>query len=81
MTGCIEAPMGRPHRNKEDTMTTPTHSCFTVRTRGDNKKAFWARIGSAWTNRDGSFTLRLDALPMNGEIVVRPRKAGEPEAE
>ena len=62
-------------------MTTPTHSCFTVRSRGDNKKAFWARIGSAWTNRDGSLTLRLDALPISGEIVIRPRKADEPDAD
>ena len=58
----------------ETNMTTPTHTCFTVRNRGEDKKAFWARIGSAWTNRDGSFTIRLDALPLDGEIVVRPRK-------
>jgi len=58
-------------------MTTPTHTCFTVRDRGEGKKAFWARIGSAWTNRDGSFTIRLDALPIDGEIVVRTRKQDE----
>lgn len=58
-------------------MTTPTHSCYTVRNRGEDKKPFWVRIGSAWTNRDGSFTLKLDALPMDGEVVVRPRKDDE----
>jgi hypothetical protein len=62
-------------------MTTPTHTCFTVRNRGENKKAFWISIGSAWTNRDGSFTLRLDALPIDGEIVVRPRKVGDAPSE
>jgi hypothetical protein len=66
---------------KEDIMNTPTHSCFTVRSRGEGKKAYWARIGSAWTNRDGSFTVRLDALPLNGELVIRARKEGEQDAE
>jgi len=58
-------------------MTTPTHSAFTVRDRGEGRKAFWARIGSAWVNRDGSFNLQLDALPIDGKIVLRPRKANE----
>ena len=61
-------------------MTTPTHTCFTVRDRGENRKAFWVAIGSAWTNKDGSFTLRLDALPLDGQIVVRPRKPGDDSA-
>jgi len=62
-------------------MTTPTHTCFTVRSRGEDKKPFWAPIGSAWTNRDGSFTIRLDSLPIDGEIVVRLRKERDSEAE
>lgn len=55
-------------------MTMPTHTCYTVRNRGQDKKAFWLSIGSAWTNKDGSLSLRLDALPINGEIVLRTRK-------
>jgi hypothetical protein len=62
-------------------MTTPTHTCFTVRSRGEDRKPFWVAIGSAWTNRDGSFTIRLDANPLDGEIVVRPRKQGDAETE
>jgi len=54
-------------------MTTPTHTCFTVRDRGDNRKPFWMAIGSAWTNQDGSFSIRLDANPLDGEIVMRIR--------
>ena len=57
--------------------TTPTHTCFTVRERGQDRKAFWARIGSAWVNKDGSFNLQLDALPIDGKIVLRLRKANE----
>jgi hypothetical protein len=59
-------------------MTMPTHTCFTVRDRGEGKKAFWIAIGSAWTNRDGSFNLLLNAFPTDGKIVVRPRKDDEP---
>jgi len=62
-------------------MTTPSHTCFTVRSRGEGNKPFWAPIGSAWTNRDGSFTIRLDALPIDGEIVVHLRKERDSEAE
>jgi hypothetical protein len=58
-------------------MTTPTHTCYAVRDRGEGRKPFWAEIGAAWTNRDGSFTIRLDSLPLDGEIVVRLRKPGE----
>jgi hypothetical protein len=62
-------------------MTTPTHTCYSVRDRGADRKPFWARIGSAWTNKDGSFTLKLDALPIDGQIVMRTRKADEAETE
>jgi len=55
-------------------MTTPTHTCFTVRDRGEDRKPYWVAIGSAWTNKDGSFNLRLDALPVDGKITVRLRK-------
>ncbi len=34
-------------------------------------KAFWVKIGAAFTNRDGSLTVRLDALPLNGTMQVR----------
>ena len=40
-------------------------------TERDNAKSIWTRIGSAFTNRDGSLTVRLDALPVNGVLQVR----------
>ncbi len=58
-------------------MTKPTHTCFSVRDRGETKKPFWQPIGSCWTNRDGSFNLVLDALPIDGKICVRLRKEDE----
>jgi hypothetical protein len=57
----------------------PTHTCFNVRDRGEGKKAYWAVVGSCWTNKDGSFNITLDSLPLDGKIVVRPRKEGDGE--
>jgi hypothetical protein len=38
-------------------------------------KSAWVKIGAAFTNRDGSFTIRLDALPVNGVLQVREQTA------
>ncbi len=35
------------------------------------KKGFWVRIGAAFVNHDGSYTVKLDALPVNGTLHVR----------
>jgi hypothetical protein len=40
-------------------------------TEREGARSFWTRIGSAWVNRDGSTTLRLDALPLSGTLQVR----------
>ena len=34
-------------------------------------KPFWNRIGSAFTNRDGSINVYLDSLPIQGKIHLR----------
>ncbi len=34
-------------------------------------KSVWIRIGWASVNRDGSYNLTLDALPVNGKLQVR----------
>ena len=41
------------------------------------EKDFWIRIGTAFENRDGSQTILLDALPVNGKLHVRDRKKKE----
>lgn len=51
----------------------------------DGQKAFWPKIGSAFTNRDGSITLILEALPLGtNKLQVReprePRADGQPAA-
>jgi hypothetical protein len=34
-------------------------------------KSFWTRVGVGFVNRDGSLTLRLDAIPISGTLQVR----------
>ena len=36
-----------------------------------NEKSFWTKIGMAFQNRDGSYTVRLDAVPINGVLQIR----------
>lgn len=53
------------HSNRQ-----PSHRLFTVK--GENDNATRLAIGAAWPNRDGQgFTLMLDALPIDGRIVMR----------
>ncbi len=42
---------------------------FAVTERGE--RSFWTRVGAAFTNRDGSLTVRLDAVPINGILQIR----------
>lgn len=34
-------------------------------------KSFWTKIGVAFENRDGSFSLHLAAIPVNGKMQMR----------
>ena len=42
---------------------------YVVTQRGTNK--YWTRIGVAFVNKDGSINVKLEAVPVNGEIHVR----------
>lgn len=54
----------------------PTHRLYAVN--GEGKNARWTEIGAAWANRDGGgFSLRFDAIPLGGHIVMRAPKAKE----
>ncbi|MBI3597469.1 MAG: hypothetical protein HY203_09980 [Nitrospirae bacterium] len=48
---------------------------FTVVDR--NGKSYWIRIGAAFANYDGSETVLLDALPINGRMQIRDQGAKE----
>lgn len=47
----------------------PILIAYTIRERSGKK--FWIRIGSAFHNRDGSINVKLDALPIDGQIQLR----------
>jgi hypothetical protein len=36
-----------------------------------NEKTYWNRIGVAFTNKDGSINVKLDALPIGGTLQIR----------
>jgi hypothetical protein len=35
------------------------------------KKNFWNRLGVAFKNADGSISVHLDSLPMDGKLQIR----------
>ncbi len=64
----------------------PTYQAYTVVKRQGKEGAqedFWLNIGAAFMHQDGEgFNVVLQALPINGKIVLRPPKAqsDEPQA-
>lgn len=43
-----------------------------VPAKGDREaKSFWTKIGVAFENRDGSFSLHLAAIPVSGRLQMR----------
>ena len=52
------------------TGSRPTKAVYMIIER-EGARSIWTRVGSAWQNRDGSTTLRLDALPLSGTLQVR----------
>jgi hypothetical protein len=54
---------------------------YTVVERNKDGRKFWVRVGAAFVNRDGSLNVRLDAMPVNGELQIRdyqPREVRGP---
>ncbi|MCB1094685.1 MAG: hypothetical protein KDN22_03805 [Verrucomicrobiae bacterium] len=60
-----------------ETTKQPALIAYSVRESGDN--SFYTRIGAAWSNKKGGYGIRLDALPVNGEIVLFPPKEDDTE--
>lgn len=44
---------------------------YTVVDRETDGRQFWVRVGAAFVNRDGSLSVRLDAVPVNGRLQIR----------
>lgn len=61
--------------NEQSTTTgrKPSLIAYQIREAADGK-SFWNRIGAAWNNKDGGFTVQLECLPLDGRIVCCPPK-------
>lgn len=49
--------------------TSKIRICYSITER--NGKSYFNRIGTGFVNSDGSMNLKLDAIPINGEVHVR----------
>jgi hypothetical protein len=47
----------------------PTHAIWHIRDR-EGKRSFWTEIGVGFTNRDGSITLKMNLVPIDGGMMV-----------
>ena len=46
-----------------------------------NSRSFWNRVGVAFVNSDGSINVKLEAVPVSGELQIRdyvPREEANP---
>jgi len=48
---------------------------FAITERGD--KSYWTKIGVAFTNRDRSITVQLEAFPVSGKLQIRTEDKAE----
>ncbi|OWK21499.1 hypothetical protein AJ88_24120 [Mesorhizobium amorphae CCBAU 01583] len=66
------------NRNTKSEAKSPLYQAYTVRDAKEGQKGFWVRIGSFFAHDDGEGgTLLLDALPIDGRVVLRTPKADE----
>ena len=62
----------------------PTHIAYAVRNfeKGGKADSSWSQIGSAWLHKDGGgYDLVLDAVPVNGRVVLRINKPKKKDGE
>jgi hypothetical protein len=54
-------------------MASKRYDLFSVKEapKDSGKKNFWSKLGVAYENKDGSFSLHLDGLPIDGKLQMR----------
>jgi hypothetical protein len=57
--------------NETNTTERSWKAVYTIVERQNSEKKHWVRIGNAFVNRDQSINVRLDAVPVNGQIHIR----------
>ena len=50
-------------------MTSKMKIVYVITERNGSK--YWNRVGAAFVNSDGSINVKLDAIPVNGELQLR----------
>ena len=57
---------------KDSSQANPSRKVvYTIIEREGSDKNFWLRVGTAFTNRDDSLTVYLNALPTNNRLHIR----------
>lgn len=54
----------------------PDYEVFVTR-EGRDRKTYYTRIGAAWMVANNGISIKLDALPVGGEMVCFPPKERE----
>ncbi len=53
----------------------PNFNAYAIKDAGRGKKSFWTKIGGAVPHEKGQgLTIQLDALPIDGRIILMPPK-------
>ena len=47
---------------------------YAIVSNGKDEKGYWVKIGVAFTNKDGSLSVILNCLPLDGKLHIRDRK-------
>lgn len=55
--------------------TSTPLAVYAITERGD--KSYWTKIGVAFTNRDKSITVQLEAFPVSGKLQIRSEDKSE----
>lgn len=45
--------------------------CYSITKRENQDRSYWTRIGVAFVNSDGSLNVKLDCVPVSGELHIR----------
>jgi hypothetical protein len=70
---------GQPTQSQKSPSTPPPRPAKRMkvvwmvedRERDGEKVAYWTRMGAAFENRDGSWSLELSAIPVTGRLQLR----------
>ena len=66
---------------KKRSTNAPTFIAYAVRDAAADQ-SYWTKIGVAFAHADGEgFNIQIEALPLDGKIVLRPRKERDDETD